>query len=103
MLLLGWPHGIQTNNKYVYVLWITAGATRASYNEHFRHPTLSEEKMKSGCRLGLDNWADASCSGNHAYVEEFVEDKWVTATGFSVILGSMKYLSVVNILYDFDK
>ena len=103
MILVGWTHCIQTNKNYVSVIWYTVVTTRAYFNEHFRHPTLSEEKMKSGCRLGLDNWADASCSGNHAYVEEFVEDKWVTATGFSVILGSMKYLSVVNILYDFDK
>ena len=103
MLLVGWPHGMKTNNKSVSVFWHTMGATIDYYNEQFLHPNISEEEMKSGCRLDLDTWADNISSGKHVYVEEFIKGKTVTATGFSVSLGSMKDLSVANVLYDFDK
>ena len=33
--------------------------------------------MGSGCRLGLYSWAGTSCSGKHAYVDEFVEGESV--------------------------
>ena len=49
----------------------------------------------------MDNWDYTSCSGNNAYVEEFIEGK--TITEFSVSLVSMNNLPVVNVLYDSDK
>ena len=45
MILLGWTHVIWTHKKSVSIIWSTVGATRTSYNEHFHHPTLSEDKM----------------------------------------------------------
>ena len=39
---------------------------------NFRHPKLSKEKSRNGCRLGLDTWADTGCTGKYDYVEEFI-------------------------------
>ena len=103
IILVGWPHGMKTNKKPVYVLWSTVGATRDFYNEHFSHPTISEEEMKSGCILSLYTWTDISYSGKNYYEEEFNEGKMVTATGFSASFGSLKDLPVANFLYSFNK
>ena len=82
MLLVGWIHGMLTNQNSVSVLWSTLGVTRYSYNEHFRLLNLSEEEIKSDSRFLLDTWADTICSGKHAYMEEFIEHKMVPDTGF---------------------
>ena len=51
--------------------------------DNFRHPTLTDQELIKGSRLGIDSWADTSCAGRHAHVEEFIEGASVTATGFS--------------------
>ena len=48
---------------------VIAYTNHHSKSTYFRHPSLSEEEIKSGCRLGLDCWADNGCSGKHAYVD----------------------------------
>ena len=68
----------------------------------FRHPVLTEDEIRNGCRLGFDTWADTSCSGKHAYVEAFVEGKMVTATGFSSTLGQLENLHVAHVVYAHD-
>lgn len=68
----------------------------------FRHPQLTKEEMHNGCRLGWDTWADTSCSGKHAYVDEFIVGKSVTATGFTASLGSVQNLPMANVLYAYD-
>ena len=68
----------------------------------FRHPILSDEDHNEGCKLGIDTWADTCCAGKHAYVEEFVEGKTVTATGFTSSLGSVTNLPVANIVDAYD-
>ena len=55
-----------------------------------------------GCKLRLDIYADTSCSGNHAYVEEFIRGKTVTAMGFSTSLGKLDTLPYAHILYPYD-
>ena len=78
--------------------------TRSSCHNinNFRHPTLSQEEHRSGTRLGIDSWADTSCAGKHAYVEEFIVGKTITATGFSSALGSLADLPMANVLYAHD-
>ena len=44
-----------------------------SKSAYFHHPYLSEEDIKSGCRLGLDYWSDIGCWWKHAYVDEFLK------------------------------
>ena len=68
----------------------------------FRHPKLSDLEHNNGCRLGIDTWADTSCAGKHAFVEEFIEGKTVTATGFTSSLGSMANLPIANVVYAYD-
>lgn len=69
---------------------------------NFKHPTLTIDEMKNGCRLGIDTWADTSCAGKHAYIEAFIEGRMVTATGFSASLGQLDNLSIVQALYAYD-
>ena len=76
--------------------------TQTKENSTFRHPVLNKDETKQGCRLGIDSWADTSCSGKHAYVEEFIEGKNVTASGFSNSLGELKNLPMANVLYAHD-
>ena len=68
----------------------------------FRHPTLSATEMQNGCKLGLDSWADTSCSGRHCHVMEFVEGKTVPAKGFANHLPSTPDLPIANVAYAYD-
>lgn len=68
----------------------------------FRQPQLTPQELHNGCRLGWDTWADTSCSGKHAYVDEFIVRKSVTATGFTASLGSVQNLPMANVLYAYD-
>ena len=70
--------------------------------DNFRHPLLSNEEHTNGIRLGIDSWADTCCAGRHAYVEEFVMGKTVTATGFTPSLGSVPSLPIAHVLYAYD-
>ena len=69
---------------------------------NFRHPKLSKEEPRNGCRLGLETWADTGCVGKHAYVEELIIGKTVTAMGFSSSLGKLENLTYAHVLYAFD-
>ena len=69
---------------------------------NFKHPELSKEELRNGCKLGLDTWADTGCSGKHAYVEEFLIGKTVTAMGFSSSLRKLDNLPYANVLYAYD-
>ena len=81
----------------------TIAHTSSSVNiDKFKHPTLSNEEKLNGCRLGIDTWADTSCSGKHAYVESFIEGKTINASGFTSSLGTMKNLPIANVIYAYD-
>ena len=69
---------------------------------NFRHPRLTDDEHTNGCKLGIDTWADTCCAGKHAFVEEFIVGKTVTATGFTSTLGSVPDLPVANVLYAYD-
>ena len=81
---------------------IAKASTQSFDIDSFRHPTLSNKEHLDGCKLGIDSWADTCCAGKHAYVEEFVEGKTVTATGFTSTLGSISNLPIANVLYAYD-
>ena len=68
----------------------------------FRHPVLSADETRLGCRLGIDSWADTSCSGRHAHVLEFVEGRTVIAHGFASSLSPITNLSIANVAYAYD-
>ena len=84
-------------------LTTTISAARSSFDvENFVHPTLTAHELQHGTRLGIDTWADTNCAGKHAYVEEFIVDKFVTAGGFSAALGTIQNLPLANVLYAYD-
>ena len=60
------------------------------------------EELDNGCKLGIDSWPDTACAGKHAFVEEFVAGKSVTATGFTLSLGTLDNLPIANVLYACD-
>ena len=59
--------------------------------------------MQLGGKLGLDSWADTSCAGRFAYVEEFIEGATVTASGFANSLGKLENLPLVHVVYAYDQ
>ena len=74
----------------------------ASHSDTFRHPPLTDNEHNNGTRLGIDSFADTSCAGKFAFVEEFIEGKTVSASGFSPSLGSLSNLPLVNAVYAYD-
>lgn len=79
---------------------VTHGPNTSSSS--FRHPKLTNQEMRLGCRLGIDSWADTCCSGKHARVIEFVDGRSVTANGFANSLEPIRDLSIANVAYAFD-
>ena len=82
------------------VFKVVVGPSASTSN--FRHPILSDEETRLGCRLGIDSWADTSCAGRHAHVLEFVEGRTVTAHGFASSLTPITNLSIANVAYAYD-
>ena len=71
-------------------------------NKSDKPPGLTQEELTQGTRLGFDSWADTSCAGKHAHVQEFIEGKTISATGFSSELGSLDNLQLAHVLYAYD-
>ena len=69
----------------------------------FFHTILSEAEYLNGLRLGVDTWDNISCAGKHAFVEEFVMGKLITARDFTTTLGFLENLTIENILYAYDE
>ena len=68
----------------------------------FRHPFLSDTEHVEGSKLGIDYWSDTCCAGKHAFVEEIIEGKSVTAMQFKASLGSVSNLIIENAVYAYD-
>ena len=88
---------MSTNHIGMITSTIAKTTTRKFDLSTFRHPKLTNEQHSNGCKLGIDTWADTNCAGRHAFVEEFVIGKTVTATGFTSSLGSVPDLPVANV------
>ena len=86
-----------------HVVFVVAKTSSLFSIDKFRHPKLSNDELKYGCRLGIDSWADTCCAGRHCYVEEFVQGKVVNATGFTSTLGSLNNLPIAHVLYAYDQ
>ena len=78
------------------------GFSTVSSTNNFRHPKLSKEELRNGCKLGLHTWADTGCSGKHAYVQEYLIGKPVTVMGFSSSLGKLENSAYAHLLYAYD-
>ena len=68
----------------------------------FSHLVLSDIEHVEGYKLGIDSWADTCCVGKHAFVEEFIENKTVTAAVFTPSLGLVSNISIENVVYTYD-
>ena len=104
-LLLKLPHDTPCIHHRAKVASLTSNIAKTSSGfayDSFRHPVLSDREHTDGGKLGIDSWADTCCAGKHAFVEEFIEGKTVTASGFTASLGSLKNLPLANVLYAYD-
>lgn len=63
---------------------------------------LSNDEMKTGCRLGIDSHADISCVNKHAFVESVMEGMIVDAILFDGSLERASNLSIVHDIYPID-
>ena len=73
---------------------IYASQTKQISIETFTHPKLTQDELFNGTRLGFDSWADSCCAGRHAFVESFIDGKFINASGFSSSLGQLHNLPV---------
>ena len=86
---LYWMFSTPTRLHYIE---ITSNISKAVTNSNagtFFHPVLSDTEHVEGYKFDTDSWADTCCAGKHAFVEEFIEGKTVTATGFTSSLVSV--------------
>ncbi len=105
-----WPHlwkqpQRQEVNSCVRMFITSAIASsfiNSTNSESFKQARLNQNDMYNGCRMAFDSGADTCCAGRHAYVEEFVEGKTVTAHGFSSSLKTLPNLPIANVCYAYD-
>ena len=71
-------------------------------SEYFRKSTLIKSEIENEYKLGIDSWVDTSCSEKYSDVDEFVKGKTVMDTRFYSYLVSRKYLTIANVLYEYD-
>ena len=71
-------------------------------NQRNSKPTLSDDEMKNGCKLGIDSWADTCCAGKHAHIDSFVEGRVVNVSGFSNELPQIESIPIANVKYAYD-
>ena len=76
------------------IRWITTNS--------FKYPKLTKKERNNGCKLGLDTWVDTGYSGRHAYVDEFLIGKTVTAMGFSSSLWKLDNLPYAHVSYAYN-
>ena len=58
--------------------------------------------MNSGCKAGLDTWADTCCVGKHVYIREVVEGKMANANGFASGLPTVENIPIVHCTMAYD-
>ena len=92
---------IHTPSYKILAVRSISGFSTVNSSNNFKHPKLRKEELRNGCRLGLNTWADTAYSGKHAYVEEFLIGKIVTAMGSSSSLGKLNNLAA-HVLYAYD-
>ena len=104
ILLLNWFHSDLTLSDFKFCSFVTriSKTTTTHPSDSFRHPALTSHEHANGCRLGIDSWADTCCAGKHCYVQEFIEGKMVTASGFTSSLGKLENLPIANVVYAYD-
>ena len=56
--------------------------------------------MNQGYKLGIDSYADTSCSGRYAHVIEFIEGKEVIARAWDN--HTTKHFKIANVAYAYD-
>jgi hypothetical protein len=104
--MIGWLlkklYTTSPNFKIKAIVTRISKTTTNHKSQTFRHPTLSPSEQENGCKLGIDSWADTCCAGKHCYVQEFVDGKTVTASGFTSSLGSLQNLPIANVIYAYD-
>ena len=63
---------------------------------------LTDEEMKTGCRLGLDTHADVSCIGRHGRILEMLEGQYSTVYPFNESYSPMQEVETVHAAFAVD-
>ena len=66
------------------------------------NPSLSEQELHDGCRLGLDSHADISCIGKHAKILEVFSGRTCNVQPFNDSYSPMKNIKTVNAAFAYD-
>ena len=66
------------------------------------NPSLSEQELHDGCRLGLDSHADVSCVGKHAHILETFTGRTCNVQPFNDSYKPMRGIKTVNAAFAYD-
>ena len=61
-----------------------------------KHITLGDDKLREGCRLGIDSHADMSCIGAHATILEVHEGQLCTVMPLNDTYTPLRDIKTVN-------
>ena len=78
------------------------GKTTIGAHDQSINPTLTQEDLISGTKMGMDSHADTTCVNKHAYIEYVVEGLTVDAIPFDSSIGKMSNLPIVHAIYAHD-
>ena len=76
---------------------VMISSSRTTFN-----PSLTDEELHHGCRLGIDSHADMSCVGKHAHILERFTGKSCTVRPFNDSYKAMENISTVNAAFAHD-
>ena len=65
-------------------------------------PPLTDDELRSGCRLGLDSHADMSCVGRHAHIYEVYHGKVCNVFPFNDSYEPIENIATVNAAFAYD-
>ena len=67
-----------------------------------KHITLGDDKLREGCRLGIDSHADMSCIGAHATILEVYEGQLCNIMPFNDTYTPLQDINSVNAAFAYD-
>ena len=82
---------------YINSIRIVISSSSSRFN-----PTLTDEELAQGCRLGIDSHADVTCIGKHARVLKTFTGRVCTVRPFNDSYKAMENIATVNAAFAYD-
>ena len=76
---------------------LLVSSSKRSFN-----PSLTDDELRNGCRLGIDSHADVSCVGKHAKILEVFSGRTCNVQPFNDSYTPMRDIYTVNAAFAYD-